>query len=293
MQLAEKQFILQQIYNGCERCIIAPENPFTLDNPDLLAANGNILFAVYLLSYREQENLDHLLRRLYLSQLSYGFKMTPVLLFPDTPPHDLQVNHQVLKYAFSHVSDSVEDVVKFITIEKPNYKRWKFFSEVQSNQYLNYCACMELSEKAFVEKQGAEMVEGEREDIVFTGLVNTRSWYYQRWKESKNYWRTQKGLVGKVMKGQNASFKSSMDCLMTTAFMTLFNFDDGVIYPTGYYNELSVVNTNWNVFNEDRTPNRYNRMLSFIGLAPVSISSNRDIDWLFDKYQAIRHHVIG
>jgi len=293
MRLEDKQSILQQIHNGCERCLIAPENPFTLDNPDLLAVNGNKLFAVYLLSYREQENLDHLLRRLYLSQLSYGYKMTPVLLFLNDEPYNPQVNLQVLKYAFSHVSDSVEDVIRYITIEKPNYKRWKFFSEVQLNQYMNYRACMELSEKAFVEKQRAEKVEGEQDDIIYTGPVNTRSWYYERWKESKNYWHTQKGLVGKVMKGQNVSFKSSMDYLMTTAFMTLFNFDNGTIYPTGYYNELSVVNTNWNVFHEDCTPNRYNRMLSFIGLAPVTITSNRDIDWLFDNYQTIRHHVIG
>lgn len=291
MRLADKQFILQQIYDGCERCLIAPENPFTLDNPDLIAANGSLLFAVYLLTYREQENLDHLLRRLYLSQLSYGYKMSTVLLYFNERPHDEPINYFVLENAFSHVAESVEDTIKYINSAKPNFKKWKDFSEVQTNQYLNYRVCIELSEKAFRDKHG--VVLSDQEDISFTSRVNTRSWYYDIWKECKNYWHTQKGLFGTVKSGHNSSFKSSMDNIMTMSFMTLFNFNEGVIYPSGYYNEPNFINTDWAVFNEDRVPNRYNRMLSFIGIAPVTISSNRDIDWLFDNYQAIRHHVIG
>ena len=58
MRLADKQFILQQIYDGCERCLIAPENPFTLDNPDLIAANGSLLFAVYLLTAEHKLHIN-------------------------------------------------------------------------------------------------------------------------------------------------------------------------------------------------------------------------------------------
>lgn len=41
MTIEEKQHITRQLYDGCERCLVSPENPFTLDNPDIIVANGN------------------------------------------------------------------------------------------------------------------------------------------------------------------------------------------------------------------------------------------------------------
>ena len=75
MNIAEKQQLIRQLCDGCERCLQAPENPITLDNPDVIVANGNKLFAIYIPTYRENENTDHLLRRLYLSQLCYGYQL--------------------------------------------------------------------------------------------------------------------------------------------------------------------------------------------------------------------------
>lgn len=293
MKLADKQSIFQQIYNNCEHCLIAPENPFTLDNPDLIAANRDKLFAVFLPSYREQNDPDHLLRRLYLSQLSYGHKMSTVLLLLDNERQNGSINYSVLEMAFSHLSESIEDVIKIINGALPNYKRWKDFSEIQTTQYINYRIFTELSLTSFNDK-GSDGSNDERFERV-TGIdrVETHSWYHDRWKESKDFWHTQNGLVGNVMKSPRASFKSVMDYIMTTAFMTLFNFDNGVIYPSGYYNELNIINTNWQLFNEDCTPNQYNRMLSFLGLTPVWLSSSQDFGRLVSNYQRIRSNVIG
>lgn len=89
MRIADKQRILCHIYDSCERAIISPENPFTLDNPDLIVANGNRLFSIFLPTFRECENHDHLLRRVYMSMLGYGQKIMPILLIAEPKPRTI------------------------------------------------------------------------------------------------------------------------------------------------------------------------------------------------------------
>ena len=78
---------------------------------------------------------------------------------------------------------------------------------------------------------------------------------------------------------------------MTLAFMSMFHLDDGRLYPTAMFDELSVLNTDWTMFDADMVPNSYNRMLSFVGMAPISISTQQQLWQVFDKYQNIRNHV--
>lgn len=99
--------------------------------------------------------------------------------------------------------------------------------------------------------------------------------------------------MASVEKKKNESFKTAFEQLMTLAFMSKFSFDNGEIYPTGMYNELSVMNTDWVMFDEESIPNSYNHMLSFIGLPPVSVSTERDMVQVFERYQTLRNHGIG
>lgn len=286
MRITDKQLFLKTVANGCERCLIAPENPFTLDNPDMIVANGSKLFAVYLQTYKEGENIDHLLRRLYLSQLSYGYKLIPILVLTKEIPAN--VDFKILENSFYHISDNENDVARYIAVESPVVKRMKDFSKIQTMQYVNYRNRLELSVKSY-SGIGREAAFDKRN---LGRKVETISWSTQNLRTNNNYCQTQGGFVGMAQKKPGSNFKTSLDSLMTMAFMTMFHLDDGRLVTTAMFDELSVLNTDWIMFDADMVPNSYNRMLSFVGMAPVSISTEQQLWKVFEKYQMIRNHVV-
>lgn len=286
MTLEEKRCIQQQIVDGCERCLLSPENPFTLDNPDAIAANGNKIFAVFIPSYNENENMDHLLRRLFLSQLSYGHKLIPVLLAIEEKSFG-HLNNPALNESFSHISVSVKDLLRYINQSEPQNKRSKYFIELQARQYLTYRKNLLLSENA---KKEINSVFA-KDKLTLVDHVSIKSWSTERMKRSKRYWSAQSCFVAIVEKNENLGFKPSFDQLMTLAFMSKYNYDNGTIYPSGVYDELCLVNTNWDMFDEFG-PNLYNHVLSFVGLAPVSVSTDEEMSLLVNDYRKIRNHDI-
>lgn len=288
MRIIDKKQILEEIYGACERCLVYPENPFTLDNPDVIAAQGSNLYAIYIPTYRENENMDHLVRRLFISQLSYGHKMIPVLFVYDDKTLRAHPN-QVINQGFSHISYSLDDVKRYINQANPVKCRSKFFSEVQARQYISYRQYLQLSENAHKEIQTVFSAEA----MELKEIVKAKSWVSDNERESKSYRRTNVGFVATVGRKKNTSFKTAFDQLMTMAFISKFNFDNGNIFPTGMFDELSVINTDWTMFDDNLIPNSYNHMLSFVGLAPVSISTDRDMEMVFEKFQNIRNYGFG
>lgn len=284
MTIAEKQYILKRIASKCERAIIGPENPYTMDNPDMIAANGNIMFAIYIPSYKEWENGDHLLRRVYMSQLGYGQKMLSILLLTEVRKQiGLMMNSHAFFSMFDLMTTEEKDVVKYVAFEKPNKKRVRHFSEIQEQQYISYRQRLRLSEES-----NKEFKTFSAEEIKLGDIVSAKSWSTRGYRESQYYRHTQLGSMAVVSKKEKSSFKTTFDQLMTTAFLSMYQLDNGVVYPTAMSNELSLLNTNWQMFNDEQMPNDYNCMLSFIGLTPVCISTNREAEILNDIYQNIR-----
>jgi hypothetical protein len=289
MTISEKQNILKRIASGCERAIIGPENPYTMDNPDMIAANGNRLFAIYIPSYKEWENGDHLLRRVYMSQFGYGQKMMSVLLLSEVRKQiGMIMNSPAFFSMFDLISFEEKEAIKFVALEKPNKKRDKHFSEMQEMQYIAYRQRLHLSEKSKREFKSFFSAE----DVLLGDLVSAKSWSTRGFRESRYYRHTQLGSMAVVSKRENSSFKTTFDQLMTTTFLSMYQLDNGVVYPTAMSNELSLLNTDWQMFDDEQLPNDYNRMLSFVGLAPVSISTNREAEILNDMYQNIRKNGI-
>ena len=72
MKLKEKNNILMNLANHTEKSVLMPENPVTLDNPDGIYLYRGRIFALFIPISAERSNYDHLLRRLYVSQLSYS-----------------------------------------------------------------------------------------------------------------------------------------------------------------------------------------------------------------------------
>lgn len=99
-------------------------------------------------------------------------------------------------------------------------------------------------------------------------------------------------MIGEKYKNKN-SFLSSFQKMMTASFICGFVIDDGYLFPRSNVDGgiVNIVNTNWNLFEESR-PNRYNSILSFCGLVPVSISNQNHIDIINDVYQTVRKDVV-
>lgn len=57
-------------------CLLSPENPFSLDNPDALVRKGCTLYALFIPMHHERENFDHLLRRSFMYG-KYTFTIAP------------------------------------------------------------------------------------------------------------------------------------------------------------------------------------------------------------------------
>jgi len=289
MDIGQKQWILQKLFDNSERCLIEPENPFSMDNPDAIVANGNKLFAIYIPTYRENENADHLLRRLYLSQLSYGYKLTPIMVVMEEMAMRMIYHSPVITQTFGYISESTDEVVNIVNHENPRKRRSKYFSELQTMQYLTYRQNIELSERSRKEMR----TEFSTQELRKVEPVVTKSWSTEKEKESRMYWKSEACFVASVEKKKNASFRTSFEQLMTTVFMSKFQLDNGEIFPTGMYNELSVLNTDWNMFDEESVPNAHNRMLSYVGLPPISISTERELTQVYECYQKIRNNVVG
>lgn len=77
--------------------------------------------------------------------------MTTILLITEMS-EVLSLSLYVLLNSFDHVSGNIKDVLDYIECENTVKKRWKYFQETQTNQYLTYRVCLGLSEKMFHKK---------------------------------------------------------------------------------------------------------------------------------------------
>lgn len=114
MQDSLKEILTDRVTREFERnFVISPENPFTIDNPNLIVRQGSILYAVYIPYYNEKRNYDHLLRRLYFSQMAYGTSLVTILLLNEG---DKINNYEtmVIENSFNHISYGVNDLIAFI-----------------------------------------------------------------------------------------------------------------------------------------------------------------------------------
>lgn len=213
--------------------------------------------------------------------------MTTILLISEmSQPMLLALN--VLQNSFDHVSDNFNDVLDYIKRDNTIKKRWKYFQETQTSQYLTYRVCLDLSEKMHQNKNaGYDTIyeyKGEK--------VKYYSWAKEKERESNQITFVNKAFVSGVYKKEKMSFKTAFEQLMTTTFLTSYILDNGVLYPTNMNGEMHLVNTDWSMFLDNLEPNAYNRMLSFIGLSPVLLTSVSDIDNAFDNYVKIRQDVL-
>ena len=280
---SEKATLIAELSNRFDRCFNTPENPFTLDNPDLLVAKGRDIFAIYIPTFNETLRPDYLLRRVYVSHLCYGVKLNPILF---SSRERSSTTPNVYNHSFRHISTDLDDIVKYINLEHPQYERHKHFSVIQARQYERFRFNLELSEQFALSNSS---VDFDVNRIPLNDCVPVRSWSTGKDKESRKYRFSQGFYVGLARKGKSTSFKASFENLMTLAFMSLYHYDDGELYPTGLFDEIGIINTDWTMFDKEQIPNNYNRMLSFIGLAPLTITTQNEVERLYDIFYKTRN----
>lgn len=289
MNNTTKKDIFGRLYNFFERCITSPENPFSMDNPDAIIANGRHLYALFIPTYSEKDSFDHLLRRLHLSQLSYAHRFITILLLE---PEDRipEKGLRVMDESFCHISRDIVDVINFINGGERVNRRWEVINEFQQEHFLRYQLYSDLSQKYKKENNTVFAMD----DIRGLPAFSFGSWYDDA-KEIriKGVFDTQNGLVGYRKKGKVPNFISSFQKIMTASFMHEFIYDNGYIYPNRDFGEdkINVISTDWNIFHEGIYPNVYNNMLAFAGLVPVSLSTQIEIDNLYRTFQMLKEDV--
>ena len=111
----DRKNYFRNIEDRYNQSIIAPENPFTVDNPDALVYNGHSLLGLYLPLAKELKNPDMLLRRLYLSRLSLSKTVSHVLFLPSEEEFKIANNEQI-NAAFDAVlvNENIEGLLRFL-----------------------------------------------------------------------------------------------------------------------------------------------------------------------------------
>lgn len=289
MNTTIKKESLESLYNSCERCIISPENPFSMDNPDAIIANGRHLYALFIPTYSERDNYNHLLRRLHLSQLSYAHRFVTILLLePDDRMS--QNGFRIMEESFCHISREIDDVIAFVNRGDRTDRRWDVINEFQQEHFLRYQFYSELSQKYKRENDTVFAME----DVRGLPTLSFGSWYDEAKDiKIKGVFDTHTGLVGYRKKGKIPNFYSSFQKIMTASFMQEFVYDNGYIFPNRNYVEdkINVISTDWTIFHEGYYPNAYNSMLSFAGLVPVSVSTQMEIENLYRTFQILKEDV--
>lgn len=289
MNIFDKKNLFNQISDKFVKYVVSPENSFSIDNPDILVLEGNTAYAIFIPTYDEYKNLDHLLRRLYVSQLSYGIFFISIL-FLDKPELVLERRMPTLKTSFGHISYTQGDVIHYVKGGlRKDLQRWKQIGETRQYNIVDYKTNVEFS-RLNLRHPNMLYQKDIRNAYVLANHIPC-------WKDSsvlcapRNIKQSQYGIL--FDKERNSgTFKENFQSLMTYVMMSRFDWDDGgVYYSKNSKNAMNIVKTNWELFDVEKYPTHYNRSLSFIGSVPMSNVPCLNIDDLYTEYIKIKSNI--
>lgn len=180
--------------------------------------------------------------------------------------------------------------MKYIDKGEKSFGKWKNFSRLQQNHYIDWQLRVDFSTKI----QNGKCIQDDSIDIQglntinFEVVKNMESWSEQgkSWY-TKKYLRSAYGDIAKCDKNSSDSFGATFQKIMTMSFKNMYFFSDGYIeLNKNVLSRIRVIDTDWELFSED-IPNKYHRMLSFVGLSPVKMKATNEIGYLSDKYQTM------
>lgn len=277
----DKTNIYKNLHNRYPQSVIAPENPFTIDNPDALIFNGRVLIGLFIPKVKEVNNPDLLLRRLYISRLSLCYTLCSILLLSGEEAVKLSNNPQI-STAFDAVK-IYEDTGDLLHFLQDNFKPIHFIQpRLRRERLRRFWGIMSYIEKVGIEKSDYDELLGGRKEYHVQSWSNPEKTYYSR---------NASFIFPYLMASRSEtkqSFRDGYDRLMTYTTMFNYSLDDGVLkanaVATDSFMFLNVENLDYLMKNP-----LYLKSMAFLGYVPgrigrdYNVSSFRDRYWKFMK----------
>lgn len=272
----DKKQIIEKIGQVFPQSIVNPINPFTVDNPDVLVFNGRTLKGLFFPLAKELNNPDLLLRRLFLSRLSLCKTVSNVLVLSNESV-SLTNNIEVVN-AFDRVYE-FEDCQDMSSFLKDDISQRHILNpQLRRVRMRRFWGLMD-----YIEKNGIE--KGVYDNSYGHYSFNVKSWSNpdkKRYNKSTEY---KHPILVTSKDKTKQSFKESFEDIMTVTTMFNYSLSDGVFASNSealdtfmFLNVETIETVIGNSMNM--------RTLAFLGYLPGRVSTNFNMDELWNKYYA-------
>lgn len=257
------------ILGYAQKAVISPSNIYTIDNPDVLfIASGN-LFALFIPTEAEIQNVDLLVRRIMVSRLAYVENMKTLLLSEDED--FLNKNSLLLNQICHRILDNDANRYRLI------FERDRFESntpnigaKIRAKQARLYARNLRIYQLGQEERRAFASFQIDKR---FTDGAIVESWSHSQISVKDAY------MIDDVLvafKRKNTmTFKKAFNNLMTLSFfMNYAIHDDGEVSYKKTLEYPKMINSDFSFFRgNDNDPNKYIRVLAFMGLSPIQADS--------------------
>lgn len=257
------------ILKYAQKVVISPSNIYTIDNPDvLLIANGN-LFGLFIPTESEIQKVDLLVRRIMVSRLAYVENMKTLLLSENE--HFLHENFSLLNRICHRILDNNANEYRLI------FERDRFESnipnigaKIRAKQARLYARNLRIYELGQEEKQAFASFSIDKR---FTDGAVVESWSHSQVCVKEAY--IIDDFLVAFKRKTTMTFKKAFNNLMTLSFfMNYAIHDDGEVSYKKTLEYPKMINSDFSFFRgNDNDPNKYIRILAFMGLSPIQADS--------------------
>ena len=256
------------ILEYAQKVVIGPSNIYTIDNPDVLfIANGN-LFGLFIPTESEIQNVDLLVRRIMVSRLAYVENMKTLLLSEDE--HFLHENNSLLNQICHRILDNNANEYRLI------FERDRFESntpnigaKIRSKQARLYARNLRIYKLGQEEKRAFASFPIDKR---FTDEAVVESWSHSQVCVRDAYMLD--GFLIAFKRKTTMTFKKAFNNLMTLSFFMNYAIHDGEVAYKKTLEYPKMINSDFSFFRgNDNDPNKYIRILAFMGLSPIQADS--------------------
>lgn len=273
----ERIDIYRNIEEKFYQSVVAPVNPFSVDNPDVLVYNGRNLIGLYVPYAKEINNPDLLLRRLFISRLILCNSVSNVLLLDQESGLTLSSKDQVMA-AFDAVLpySNIQDITLFLG---DNIRiKHKINPRLKREKFRRYWGTMDFMNKYGFENNG------------FVGWDNKVGYKVQSWCEpnkmqvSKSA-RFEYPFMMATKRSTKQSFMEGFDSLMTYTAMFCYSLDDGLFRSKSEAEDSFMFLNLEDLASFTKNPMNLKTMV-FLGYLPGRINDNYNIQGLMERYRS-------
>ena len=262
------------ILEYAQKVVIRPSNIYTIDNPDVLFIAGGNLFALFIPTEAEIQNLDLLVRRIMVSRLAYVENMKTLLLSEDE--HFLNKNFLLLNQICHRILENNSNSYRLI------FKTDRFESntpdigaKIRAKQARLYARNLRIYKLGKEEKRDFASFPIDKR---FTDGTVVESWSRSQVSVRDAYMIDEIFVAFK--RKTTMTFKKAFNNLMTLSFFMNYAIHDGEISYKKTLEYPKMINSDFSFFKEnDNDPNKNIRVLAFMGLSPIQADS---LDVCFD-----------